>query len=278
MNKNTFFAISAILLLNCQNPKAKNPPPAPTEIDLKTELPTPAPTATNSTDYLGIYKGTLPCADCQGIETSLELSEDFSYTIVRKYIGKSDKPIESGGTFRWDADGKRIRLDNAKDSNEQYLVGDRQLTKLDNEGAVIGGKSANRYILRKITDGAAEKLPVPRQEQSPQEIAGIRWKLVEINGHTLQAQGEKPYYIELDAMNAFTGFAGCNSLRGHYETRENRIRFMRIVGTMKGCPQLPTEEKFKTVLGSVNNFVRNGNILQFRDGEAFIAKFEATAK
>jgi hypothetical protein len=53
---------------------------------------------------------------------------------------------------------------------------------------------------------------------------------------------------------------------------------MRIVGTMKGCDQLPIEEKFKAMLGAVNNFVRNGNTLQFRDSENFIAKFEAVGK
>jgi copper homeostasis protein (lipoprotein) len=278
MNKNTLFALTAILLLNCQNPKAENPPPAPTEVEISGNTENQIQTATNSTDYLGIYKGLLPCADCAGIETSVELAEDFTFTMVTKYKGKSDKPIETKGTFRWDADGKTIKLDNAKDSNQQDLVSNGALTKLDNEGQKIEGKLAERYILKKVTDAVAEKLPVPQQEQSTQNIVGVRWKLVELNGQSVQQQGEKPLYIEVDAMNAFTGFAGCNSLRGHYETKENRIRFMRIMGTMKGCDQLPVEEKFKAMLGAVNNFVRNGKTLQFRDGENFIAKFEAIAK
>jgi heat shock protein HslJ len=278
MTKNTLFALAAVVLLNCQNPKAENPPPAPTEVEVVGNPENKIQTATNSRDYLGIYKGLFPCADCPGIETSIELAEDFTFTMVSKYKERSVKPLETKGTFRWDADGKTIMLDNGADLRQEFLVGDGTLTKLDKDGKRIGGKLADKYILKKVTDAAAEKLPVPQQEQSTQDIVGIRWKLVELNGQSVRQQGEKPLYIEVDAMNAFTGFAGCNNLRGHYETKENRIRFMRIVGTMKGCDQLPIEEKFKAMLGAVNNFVRNGKTLQFRDGENFIAKFEAVGK
>jgi len=266
------------VLFNCQNPKAENPAPAPTEVEVNGNPENQTQTATNSIDYLGIYKGVLPCADCAGIETSIELAEDFSFTMVSKYKGKSTNPVEIKGTFRWDADGKTIKLDNGADLRQQYLVTENALTKLDNDGRKIEGKLAQQYVLKKVTDAAAEKLPVPQQEQSTQDIVGVRWKLIELNGQSVQQTGEKPLYIEVDAMNAFTGFAGCNSLRGHYETKDNRIRFMRIMGTMKGCDQLPIEEKFKAMLGAVNNFVRNGKTLQFRDGENFIAKFEAIAK
>jgi copper homeostasis protein (lipoprotein) len=278
MNKNLLFAAIAVVLLNCQNPKAENPPPAPTEVAVTGDPENPVQTATNSIDYLGIYKGTLPCADCAGIDTSIELSEDFSFTMVTKYKGKGAKPIETKGTFRWNANGNTITLNNGADLIQQYLVTENTLTKLDSDGKKIEGKLADQYILKKVTDAAAEKLPVPQQEQSTQDIVGVKWKLIELNGQPIQQQGDKPLHIELDPMNAFTGFAGCNTLRGHYETRDNRIRFMRIMGTMKGCAQLPIEEKFKAMLGAADNFVRNGKILQFRDGENFIAKFEAIAK
>ena len=37
--------------------------------------------AKNSLDYIGTYKGILPCADCEGIETELELNSDKTYEI-----------------------------------------------------------------------------------------------------------------------------------------------------------------------------------------------------
>lgn len=265
--------VLGLSMLNCQNPKAENPPPAPTEVTVSGNPENKTQTATNSTDYLGIYKGVLPCADCPGIETSLELSEDFTYTMVMKYQERNVKPFESKGTFKW-SDAKTVELD----GKDKYLVENGSLTKLDMEGKKVEGKLAEKYVLKKITDAKAEKLPVPQKEQSLQEIIGIKWKLVEMNGKAVQNDGEKPLYIELDPMNSFKGFAGCNSISGHYETRENRIRFMRIVGTMKGCAQLQREEQFKVVIQSANNFVRNGKTLQFRDGETFLAKFEAIDK
>lgn len=276
MNKHTLFLLSAIALLSCQNQKAENPKPAPTELSIDQPLPAPEPTATNSMDYLGFYKGTLPCADCEGIETSIELSEDFTYAMMMRYKGKDTKVFEDKGTFRWDETGKKIILSQNGKVTAQFLVTDNALTQLDSSGHIITGALASRYVLKRMSDAAAEKLPEPKQEA--QNLIGVKWKLVTLNGYKVQQEGEKPYYIELDPMNAFTGFAGCNNLRGHYETRGEKIRFMRIVGTMKGCPALPTEEKFKTVLSRANAFVLEGKSLHFKDGETLLATFEPMLK
>src|SRR6476661_4964242 len=101
MKNQMLFLILGISMVNCQNQKAENPPLAPTEVVAPAEVIASEPTATNSLDYLGTYKGTLPCADCPGIETSLELTEDFNYTLTTNYKGKNNKPVESRGTFRW---------------------------------------------------------------------------------------------------------------------------------------------------------------------------------
>ena len=277
MKRQMLILVFGFSMLNCQNPKAENPAPAPTEIEVVGNPENKVQTARNSRDYLGIYKGILPCADCPGIETSLELAEDFTFTMLMKYKERNVEPIESKGTFRWAADGKTLLLDNTKNPPDQYLVGDGSLTKLDIDGNKIGGKIADHYVLRKLSDTGIQKLPVPQKDLS-QNITGVKWKLVEMNGKPVQNEPENPLYITLDEMNAFKGFAGCNSIRGHYETRGNRIRFMRIVGTMKGCAQLQREEQFKVVLQSANNFRRDGKKLIFLEGETQIATFEAIDK
>lgn len=276
MKKQTLFLLSAIALLSCQNQKAENPKPAPTELAVDQPLPAPKPTATNSMDYLGFYKGTLPCADCEGIETSIELSEDFTYAMMTRYKGKGTKVFEGKGVFQWDDTGKKIILTEKGKVTAQFLVSNNALTQLDASGNKITGQLASRYVLKRMSDAAVEKLPEPKQEL--QTLVGIKWKLAELNGYKVQQEGDKPYYIELDAMNAFTGFAGCNNLRGHYEARGGRIRFMRIVGTMKGCPALPTEEKFKTILSRANAFAVDGKSLKFMEGETLLATFEPMAK
>ena len=45
--------------------------------------------AETSLDYLGVYKGTLPAADCPGIETTLTLAPDGSYALHQNGLSAS---------------------------------------------------------------------------------------------------------------------------------------------------------------------------------------------
>ena len=54
--------------------------------------------AETSLDYLGVYEGTLPAADCPGIETTLTLAPDGSYALHLKYIDR-DTEFDEKGAF-----------------------------------------------------------------------------------------------------------------------------------------------------------------------------------
>jgi copper homeostasis protein (lipoprotein) len=277
MKNKILLLLLGISLLNCnKSPKAENPPLAPTEIVSDGMIANEQPTATNSLDYLGTYKGTMPCADCPGIETSLELSEDFTFVLTRKYVGKATKATETKGTYSWNHSENAIMLDNLKNQPNQYLVDDGSLIQLDMVGKKLEGKLSSQYILKKIPEAEAAKLDAASPKmQSAQEIIGIHWKLTELNGKAVKGEDEKDLYIEFLPENNFKAYAGCNKLSGHYEYKDNRIHFMRIVGTMKACPNMDPEMQFREVLETVNNFVRNEKVLQFRKGEDFLAKFVA---
>src|SRR6476620_10089222 len=117
--------IALLLMASCnRKPKNSDPPLAPTEITTDTIVAVDIPKANNSLEYLGIYKGKLPCDDCPGVETSLELSEDFSYSMTKKFLGKPEKPLEQKGTYSWNKSETAIILDNVKGSPNQYLVGE----------------------------------------------------------------------------------------------------------------------------------------------------------
>ncbi|MFN3801816.1 copper resistance protein NlpE [Belliella pelovolcani] len=108
-------------------------------------------TAMNSLDFMGIYKGVLPCADCEGIETIIELGSGNSYVKKVIYLGKGDqKVIESGGTFTWNDDGNTITL-NEEDVPNQYFVGENVLFHLDVDGNRIEGELASKYRLEKTS-------------------------------------------------------------------------------------------------------------------------------
>ena len=112
------------------------------------------PTGDNSRtslDWPGIYTGSLPCADCEGIQITLQIEHNLSYILRRKYIGKSDSVYASGGTFRWNEEGNKITLISPeKDpTHTTYFVGENTLTQLDANGEKIQGALGEKYILRK---------------------------------------------------------------------------------------------------------------------------------
>lgn len=53
----------------------------------------------NSLDWAGVYRRTLPCADCEGIKTEIKLNQDLSYVKAVKYMGTNDEFTQSSATF-----------------------------------------------------------------------------------------------------------------------------------------------------------------------------------
>ena len=104
----------------------------------------------NSLDWQGTYKGTTPCADCEGIELEITLNYNLTFSIKTKYFGKGDGQIfEEKGTFSWGKTGSTITLKDVKERPSQYKVGENRLIQLDMDGKVISGTLAEKYVLTK---------------------------------------------------------------------------------------------------------------------------------
>ena len=101
-----------------------------------------------SVNWQGTYKGTTPCADCEGIQTSLTLN-DSTYVLETVYLGKSNEVFKTEGRFVWNDEGSRITLDNEKTNgfNTQFRVGENVVWQLDSEGKQIEGEFAAMYEL-----------------------------------------------------------------------------------------------------------------------------------
>ena len=153
--KKSIIAISlaSLFLVACnkaESPKTEeNISPATTEATSEPIVDN-ALTAENSLDWNGTYKGILPCAECEGIKTELELNSDKTYEIKETYLGKGDgKPFESKGSFQFDSKNSSIiELDKAGDSRK-YFVAEGYLKALDLEGNEITGDLADKYQLKK---------------------------------------------------------------------------------------------------------------------------------
>src|SRR5690554_2063481 len=102
--------------------------------------------AQNSLDWSGTYEGTLPCADCEGIKTTIVLNQDGTFSSKEHYLKEPAVEVESTGNFTWDETGFIVTLesDNFKRS---YRVVERAIIHLDNNANEITGELAEHYRL-----------------------------------------------------------------------------------------------------------------------------------
>lgn len=104
-----------------------------------------------SLDYYGTYMGLLPCEDCSGIETHIQLKSDGDRYIKRyTYLGKADSRVySSSGRFVWNDEGNTITLVGSDEPN-QYFVREGAIQKLDEDGQKITGSLSDEYIMQLI--------------------------------------------------------------------------------------------------------------------------------
>ncbi|MBW3467992.1 copper resistance protein NlpE [Arthrospiribacter ruber] len=141
-----------IFVFSCQ-PSTKETDTEQDEIIVEEEYFAPDEhNARISLDYEGIYEGVLPCADCEGIETTVEIGPSYSFVKKTVYLGKdNDTKNEYSGTYKWNDAGNTIILEGV-DAPNQYFVGENVLFHLDMEGNRITGDLADNYALRKKMD------------------------------------------------------------------------------------------------------------------------------
>lgn len=107
-------------------------------------------TSKTSLDWAGVYEGTTPCADCEGIQTKVELKSDNTYVMSQTYLGKpgGDNKFNESGDFTWDDNGSNITIETSG-LVIKFRVGENELTMLDMSGNVVSGVLANFYVLKK---------------------------------------------------------------------------------------------------------------------------------
>lgn len=99
-------------------------------------------------DFAGTYTGMLPCADCAGIKTEIQIT-DSSFIKRTIYLGEGRPDLyEASGGASWDNATQILTLGGIAPPN-RYLVQENTLTQLDRKGKKVTGRLADRYVLQK---------------------------------------------------------------------------------------------------------------------------------
>lgn len=235
----------------------------------------PAAIADNSrtsVDWPGVYRGTLPCADCPGIDTKVTLRADQTFRIEMVYIDRNVKPFIQDGSFSWYPDGLRIQCVDRKGGRQLFQVGENQLFQLDGDGNRITGEIADRFVLRKVSADVSSGPDAALQE--------TYWKLTMMLGKpvtTTERQQEAHLVLERNGTRVH-GSGGCNRFFGTCELLPgNRIHFSKLGSTMMACPDMMTEQRFFSMLEQVDRYSIKGNILELYGARLAspLARFEA---
>ena len=291
--------ISFFSLISCQKQTKEEERETNVAVAKKDSAKSDSHTSQNSLDYIGVYKGILPCADCRGIITTIELKENATYSLKTSYQGKSIKVFEENGRFIWNDKGTTIVFNDIKNAPNQYFVGEHTLTQLDMSGKKITGELAADYILRKEMSSLEMQ---KEMEVSPSDaklnnrmitktviktvnpaegkfaLAKTHWKLIELNGKRVKQKGKKDFYIKLNSKDGrFHGYAGCNNFNGNYAMPKSfEISFSNIASTMMACDNMDLESKLMKTLEEVDSYNIKGNILLLKkEKRTTLAKFEA---
>jgi uncharacterized lipoprotein NlpE involved in copper resistance len=99
-------------------------------------------------DWAGVYTGTIPAADVEGINVRMKLNRDNTYELTYDYIGKPDNSFTFNGSFKWNNTGDTIHIEIA-DAPSYYKVAENKLIQLDMAGKPITGQFADMYVLTK---------------------------------------------------------------------------------------------------------------------------------
>lgn len=197
-------------------------------------------------DWDGTYTGTLPCADCEGIQTSLTLSADETYSLTTVYMGKGDDtPHRQSGSFTWSEDGGSIAIDLDKSGVRHYKVGENALIQLDLEGQPITGDLAPMYRLEKTGHTAG--------------FEGKKMEVYELMGNKVKEGAKGQPFIQFEAAEKrVSGYAGCNNFFGGYTIEEGqKIRFGQMGATKMACEDMTTEDRLFNALTKVDNYTVN---------------------
>ncbi len=102
------------------------------------------------------------------------------------------------------------------------------------------------------------------------------WILETIGQKSIDTSAFKRHipHIEIQvAANTFTGFAGCNTIRGNLFSELELLQFIDVVSTKKMCGNANVEDQFLEALKGTTSYKLSGNHLQLKNPSRVLMQF-----
>lgn len=142
-------AVAAVALGSCHGSKKESAQVVDSTVPVETLATDTVETAQAPTSIEGTYEGVLPCADCEGIKTTIMLSKDNTYTKTSEYLGKANaNKFDETGTV--ELNGDELTLTSKDGEKTFFKVGEGIITMLDKDKKEIQGELAASYVLKKM--------------------------------------------------------------------------------------------------------------------------------
>lgn len=126
------------------------------------------------------WRGILPCADCEGIETSLFLEKDGTWVMNERYQGVREEPSSFASYGTWARTADKLVLTDSQGEKSYYRAKGDALEMLDREGNPI--ESQFNYTLAPVKSS----LPV-----TPMAMRGMYFYMADAATFTDCATGKR---------------------------------------------------------------------------------------
>lgn len=106
--------------------------------------------ATQTAKYDAQYQGTLPCADCDGVVTTLTLNPDGTFFMESEYLANKPVKFSQKGKYTKVEEGVvELTLDN--NDKVYYQIEEGEAIMLDQNRKAPTGALADHYVLKQST-------------------------------------------------------------------------------------------------------------------------------
>lgn len=103
--------------------------------------------ATQTAKYDAQYQGTLPCADCDGVVTTLTLNPDGTFFMESEYLANKPVKFSQKGKYTEVEEGVvELTLDN--NDKVYYQIEEGEAIMLDQNRKAPTGALADHYVLK----------------------------------------------------------------------------------------------------------------------------------